>query len=160
MDTNFSGFKVKQMVKPVWKWIVGLVDTNKDHIKLWYGNPPAADRKGSVRQSGSPVALLARGPGKTFTVQWLLKAHPSNQRALHILKAVRRDLDFYLLEVGGPDPWAYAQYHCFTGANIYSKVHWAWHPKGSQGSVKPHSSFVVREGSRKFIFKPNRGTAV
>jgi hypothetical protein len=37
---------------------------------------------------------------------------------------VRRELDYYLLEVGGDDPWEYAIYHCGTAANAHSNVHW------------------------------------
>jgi hypothetical protein len=41
------------------------------------------------------------------------------------LDAVRRELDFYLVELGEPDRWAYAVYHCGQGANPYSKVYWS-----------------------------------
>ena len=148
-----SGWKVK-----------GIVDTNNEHIKLWHGKPPTADRGGAVRQSGRPVALVARGRGKTFTVQFLLRARPTDKRAAEILKDVRRELDFYLIELsapGRPAPWAYARYHCYTAANVYSKVHWGWYPKGPQRSSTPHSSHVVRgaaltRGKRgRAIFMPN-----
>lgn len=140
-----------------WRWVEGLVDTNDDHIKLWHGKPPTADRGGAVRQSGRPVALLARGRGKTFTVQFLVTARPRDQRTAKILKDVRRELDFYLIELSTPDrpdPWAYAQYHCYTAANIYSKVHWGWYPKGPKRASVSHSSRVIRRGDRKFVFSP------
>jgi hypothetical protein len=40
------------------------------------------------------------------------------------LADTRKELDFYLLDVGRPDPWAYAHYHCGTASNVYGKVHW------------------------------------
>src|SRR3989338_5159895 len=112
--TFIDSFDTKQKIRPAWKWIEGGVDTNEDHIKLWHGKSPTADKGGAVRESGRPVALVARGRGKTFTVQFLLTARPTDKRTTKILKDVRRELDFYLLQVGGPDPWAYAQYHCYT----------------------------------------------
>lgn len=42
-----------------------------------------------------------------------------------MLQAVRRELDFYLVEKNEPDPWAYAAYHAEASANIYSDVYWA-----------------------------------
>lgn len=153
--------KTKQRVRPVWKWTTGVVDTNKDHIKLWHGDPPRQDSEG-VQYAQTPVALVARGPGKSFIVQFLLSAHSTDKRAAKILKDVRRELDFYLLQVGGPDPWAYAQYHCYTAANVYSKIHWGWYPKGPKRLNEPHSSYIVRgisiQGRKRSraIFIPKR----
>ena len=156
MDTFFDDFlKAKRKSKPVWKWTTGVVDTNEDHIKLWYGDPPHQDSKG-VQYDHTPVALVARGPGKSFIVQFLLSARSSDKRAAKILQTVRWELDYYLLDVGGPKPWAYAQYHCYTAANMYSKVHWGWFPKGPSSSTAPHSSCVIRQGRRKFVFSPTR----
>lgn len=140
-----------------WKWVEGVVDTTEDHIKLWHGQPPTADQDGAVRQSGRPVALVAPGPGKSFIVQFLLSARSRDKRTAKILKDVRRELDFYLIELSTPDrpaPWAYAQYHCYTAANIYSRVHWGWFPKGPKRASGPHSSRVIRRGGQKFVFSP------
>ena len=41
-------------------------------------------------------------------------------------EAVGRSLDYYLVELGKPDPWEYATYHTRTLANMYSRVHWGW----------------------------------
>lgn len=110
------------MDQPDWKWILGTVDTNEDHIKIRYGDDP------------EPVALVAPGKGKTFVVQSLMKQkHLFENNYQEILDDVRRDLDFLLTEIGEPDPWAYAIYHCTTASNIYSKVHWGYYPKGYKG---------------------------
>ena len=138
-----------------WQWVEGIVDTNEDHIRLWHGKPPTENKGGAVRERGRPDALVARGRGKTFTVQFLLAARPTDQRTAKILQDVRRELDFYLIELSTPDrpaPWAYAKYHCYTAANIYSKVHWGWFPKGHRRLTEPHSSCVIRRGGGKFVF--------
>ena len=36
VDTFEDFMKVKPQGRPVWKWVEGVVDTNEDHIKLWY----------------------------------------------------------------------------------------------------------------------------
>ena len=157
---EFDDFRnMTPQLRPGWEWIEGVVDTNEDHIKLWYGNSPTEDKKGAVRQGESPVALVARGSGKRLRVQFLLSARSRDKRTAKILKAVRRELDRYLLEVHGPadlTPWAYAQYHCYTAANVYSKVHWGWYPKGPKRPSEPHSSCVIRRGGRKFVFSPSQ----
>ncbi len=43
-----------------------------------------------------------------------------------ILEDIQRELDFYLLEVGGPNPWGYAIYHCGTASNAFSSVSWSY----------------------------------
>jgi hypothetical protein len=39
---------------------------------------------------------------------------------------VRHQVRWLFVEKGEHDPWAYAQHHCTTGANIYSRLHWSW----------------------------------
>jgi hypothetical protein len=70
-------------------------------------------------------------------------------------------LDFYLVERRERNPWAYAIYHCGTGSNMYSKVHWSYFPSGRQG--RRHSSEVVQlspEEPRKLairVYEVKRG---
>jgi hypothetical protein len=87
-------------------WSDAVVDRDREHIILYYGadNRPAA-------------ALTPRGDS-SFSVEFLTD-DPGVRRA------VERELDFYLVELKKPDPWAYAIYHCGTAANLYSPVHWA-----------------------------------
>ncbi len=137
MATFGDFLEVKQTGKPVWKWTPGPVDTNKDHIKLWHGKRTHQDSKGRIHQYAKvPAARVARGPGKSFVVQFLMSTRSANKRTAGILKDVRRELDFYLIELSRPDrpaPWAYARYHCTTMANFYSAVCWQWCPKKSKG---------------------------
>lgn len=124
-------------------WAEGIVNPDGDHIRLCHGKDPTT------------IARLARGPGEIFSVQFL-SAPAADVRTAQIREDVRRELDFYLIEHVWPDPWAYAQYHCYTAANVYSKVHWGWYPKGPKRSSEPHSSRVIRRGGRKFVFRPAR----
>jgi hypothetical protein len=104
--------------KSDWKWVEGVVDRNDDHIKITYGEDP------------EPVALFAPGPEKTFTVEFLPKLEALSQENQETLDDVREKLDFFLVELGEEDPWAYAIYHCSTASNMYSNVHWGYWPKG------------------------------
>jgi hypothetical protein len=52
---------------------------------------------------------------------------PKNRKKIDEVKA---ELDYFLIEFGGPDLWEYAKYHCSTAANVYSKGHWRYYPKG------------------------------
>lgn len=73
------------------------------------------------------MALIARGSGRSVTIQF--KEVDQNQTsATKIRKEVRKEIKYYLVELGEPDPWAYSIYHCGTMANVYSKVHWSYIP--------------------------------
>jgi hypothetical protein len=92
-------------------WTEGVVDTGGEHIELSWG---ALDKP-------QLVARLAPAGSGSFSVQFVV----DKKRNADAVAAVIRELNFYLLEVGGPNPWAYAKYHCGTASNIYSSVHWA-----------------------------------
>ena len=98
-------------------WTEGIVNRRDDHISLSYGEKRQA------------VALVAPDRQRGFTVQFLLKERRAEPKASGILNQVRRELTFYLLDIVGPDSWAFVQYHCDTPANRLSRIHWAWHPK-------------------------------
>jgi hypothetical protein len=73
-----------------------------------------------------PVALVGRPADSVFPIRFLLDR--VDETHAHIIRDVTRELDFYLVEKGELDPWAYAQYHCGTSANVYSTVHWSRFP--------------------------------
>ena len=118
-----------------WQWEAGAVDENTEHIELSYG---AAGKH--PYESWTPIARLAKPNGHVFTVEWLLK--PDAPRYEPMLTATRHDLDFYLVEKAEPNPWAYALYHCNTGVNMYSAVHWSYFPNGRAG--KRRASTVIK----------------
>ncbi len=107
---------------PRWSWEAGKVDRREEHFELRYGDAAS----GGGWQDWLPVALVGRARGKIFQVEFLVEeTTPRHRQALEDL---RRDLSFYLVELGRPDPWSYARHHCDTIANVYSKIHWSFNP--------------------------------
>ncbi len=93
-------------------WVEGVVDESDEHFKLTYKDCPG------------PAALLGKGDGTQFVVRFLIAEGQADSEK--ILKAVRHELDYYLVKSREENPWAYAQYHCSSGANVYSDVHWSF----------------------------------
>ena len=98
-------------IKDHWRWKDGTVDRHRAHLLITFGD------------DGNPVARIGRGTGHTFVVQFLASASDVPTEA-------QQEIDFYLTEWGGSDPWAYAIYHCGTASNLYSSVHWHYLPHG------------------------------
>lgn len=107
------------------KLVPGTVNRDDEHIELKYGDANTLDSKEFVS-----VALVARGPGEDFTVQYTLVSNDADTETKRMLEEVQKELVDYLIEKEEPDPWKYARYHCSTGANVYWKVHWSHYPKG------------------------------
>ncbi len=105
--------------RTAWKRIEGIVNTDNDHIKITYGT------------DSIPVAFVAPGGRKAFIIEFLSRSDKSDRPMEKILDEVRKELDFYLVEKGEEDPWKYSIHHCRTAANLYSEVHWGWHPASS-----------------------------
>jgi hypothetical protein len=99
-----------------WSWQEARVDTRDGDPVLLYGSPDAEP------ESWTPAARVGRPEGRVFPVEWLVDADAAENRAL--VEAVSFELDFYLKQVGRPDPWSYARYHCQTASNLYGDVHW------------------------------------
>lgn len=111
------------MTQSAWRWESGKVDRSKEHLEITYGNADTGNPDTFL-----PVALIAAPIGDTFTIQFLID--PEDAKTRQIVDAVRRELDFYLVQKQEPNPWKYAQYHCSTASNVYSAVHWGYYPKG------------------------------
>lgn len=105
-----------------WKWVMGSGDTNREYIEIRYGDVNEVEPKDFIA-----VARIGPPHDRTFTVEFLID--PSSSEYRELIERTQQELDFYLLEVGGANPWAYAKYHCGTAANIYSPVHWELHRK-------------------------------
>jgi hypothetical protein len=101
-----------------WRWAERPVDPAKEHFVLRYGPASHPSQLVAVARVGPPVDGVV-------AVEWLIDR--SATASEEMAKAVATSLDFYLLEVGGPNPWAYAGYHCTTAANLYDPVHWTHH---------------------------------
>ena len=118
-----------------WRLVEGSVNIDEEHIKITYGAIDGDDFE--------PIALAAPGNNKTFTVQYLLQPEPENKEQQKMLNTVRKELNFYFLELKEKDPWAYACYHCTTAGNLYSDVHWHFYPKGDKGESEQHAEIIV-----------------
>ena len=105
-----------------WSWRQGTVDRTSDHFELRYG---------SANDSGwdewMPVALVGPPKNGVFDVHFLIDQ--ANEARAQVVGALIDELDFYLIELEKPDPWAYAQYHAGTASNAYSSIHWSFLPK-------------------------------
>ena len=111
-----------------WKWITGSVNDSDEHIEIRFGNI-----EHSEWDQWKPIACVSAPKDRTFAVKFLIAAEmPSD---IEMINAVKEELDFYLIDKGGDNPWAYALYHCGTAANAYSMVHWSFFPKGWKKSV-------------------------
>jgi hypothetical protein len=100
-----------------WAWREAKVDTRGGHVVLLHGSGNADPR------SWVPAARVGRPRGHVFPVEWLVDVNAAEN--MELVEAVTLDLDFYLKDVGRPDPWSYARYHCQTTSNWYGDVHWA-----------------------------------
>lgn len=124
-----------------WRCVEGSVDQAAEHFRIVYGD------------EGTLMARVAQGADKTFVVEYESRPTPGGD-SQQALDAVRREIEFYLLEVGGPDPWAYAIYHCGTTANVYSKVHWGYVPGRSdrKGEAVPRKMVIeTSEGEHTLL---------
>jgi hypothetical protein len=106
-----------------WNWKEGKVNRAAPHMKLFCGE---------WGESALPVALVAEPVGNSFAVEFLKVPDLDQSEYERIKQAVMKELTFYLVEKGEPDPWKYAIYHCGTASNIYSDVHWGYFPGGSE----------------------------
>jgi hypothetical protein len=106
-----------------WEWKEGKVDRATAHLTLFVGE---------WGEPALPVALVAKPVGNAFAVEFLEVPQFDPDEYERIKLAVAKELTFYLMEVGGKDPWNYAVYHCGTASNIYSQVHWGYFPGGEE----------------------------
>ncbi len=81
------------------RWMPGLVNREREHFQLTVGHPTVL------------TALVGWGVNG-YVVQFVDGLAPT------ILDAVRRELNFYLVELKEADPWLYAKYHTTTASNF------------------------------------------
>lgn len=100
-----------------WSWKSSPVDPEKEHLELVY------DRNRSLDQGDFiTIARVGQPRNGVFPVQFLISEDdPVNGT---VLAEVKKELDYYLVELEEPCPWEYACYHAETTANLYSNVHW------------------------------------
>ena len=131
---NFKGQDMKQE-ESQWRWQEGAVDTQQIYIELRYG-----DAETSNYADWQPTARIGEPKQNIFIIEWLITSDTPEHQSM--ITKTRSELDFYLVEKGESDPWAYALYHCNTASNMYSRVHWAYFPHG-QGGVRETSELIT-----------------
>ena len=142
-----NGEEAVERAKPLpkWRWSEQAVDRTKEHIELRFG-----DAGVSPYEEWVPVALIGPPKGNVFPVQLIIDSKGAKHPEM--MEAARKELDFYLTEVGGPEPWGYAIYHCNTAANMYSEIHWSYFPEGFE-KRRLASKVVQISPSEKAIIK-------
>jgi len=118
-----------------WRWQEGIVDVHKEHVEIDYG-----DAGRCAHDEWEPIARIGKPEVHVFIVEWLIT--PDSPEYQSKIAGAQGELDFYLMNKGEPDPWAYALYHCNTASNMYSAFHWSYFPGGPE-SVR-ESSEVIR----------------
>jgi hypothetical protein len=138
------------------KWIIGKVCESEEHIKISYGSYDNPDMDQFML-----VARISAPKDKIFVVEFLIESDDPHKTRM--VDEVKKELDFYLVEKGEREPWGYVIYHCNTGANIYSHVHWTYFPEGSiPGQKGMHSEVITEEKidrkgiktRKRMIYKP------
>ncbi len=94
------------------RWIEDAVDRTGEYLSIWHDDLP-----------DGPVALVGPPSNSAFPVEF----QAGSDASMAMLNAVRAEIDYFLVELGEPDPWAYACYHCTTFANAYPPLHWSAH---------------------------------
>ena len=102
-----------------WSWVEGDVNTNEEHMELRYGRLEDGGYDDWI-----PVAFIAAPKENIFYVNFLIE--PTDEQHIYALEAAKRELTFYLIDKGEPDPWSYAKYHTTTMADVYSSIHWSF----------------------------------
>jgi len=69
-----------------WKIVEGSVNRDGDHIKITYGEDP------------EPIALISRGRGNSFKVQFMLSKDTSDKKVRAMLQMLKVQLNFILLK--------------------------------------------------------------
>ena len=106
-------------VPEISRWQEGRVDRTKEHFELRYGSA-----KDGGWSNWLPVALVGPPAAGIVNVQFLVETgDPRNGNAV---SDVKREIQYYLFELKGPNPWLYAEYHCGTTSNVIGNVHWSF----------------------------------
>jgi hypothetical protein len=71
-----------------------------------------------------PVALV--GSPHEGVVPFQLLFNEGDPAMSELGNRVRREVNFYFVELNEADPWKYAQYHAGTASNVYGDLHWSY----------------------------------
>lgn len=127
-----------------WKWYPGKVDLKNRYFELKFGNVP------------TPVARIEIGHNKYFIVEFLLNPNSDLEKQQEIFSEVIWEIELYLVNNSEPDPIEYMINHTKKCANMYSRIHWNYFPKGASKSIMLKQELSLNEkvnSIRKFFTK-------
>ncbi len=129
-----------------WNWLPGKVDLDYRYFELKFGFDPL------------PVARVGIGENKNFIVEFLLNVNDDIEILQEIFSEVLWEIELYLINNNEPDPIEYMITHTKKCANMYSKVHWRYFPKGfkrpimlSKENIKNNSSGTFKKFLARLI---------
>jgi hypothetical protein len=124
-----------------WIWLPGKVDKQNRYFELKYGYDP------------KPVARIGIGADKIFIIEFLLNLNEDIKKLQEIFCEVLWEIELYLINNSEPDPIEYMINHTKKCANVYSKVHWRYYPKGFKHPIvlSKEDNFSVK--FKKFFTK-------
>ena len=124
-----------------WTWQPGKVDLNNRYFELKFGYDPL------------PVARIGIGVNKNFIVEFLLNINEELEKLQQIFCEVLWEIELYLINNSEPDPIEYMINHTKKCANVYSKVHWRYYPKGFKHPIVLSKEDNFSDKFKKFFTK-------
>ena len=124
-----------------WTWQPGKVDLNSRYFELKFGYDPL------------PVARIGIGVNKNFVVEFLLNLNEDIEKLQEIFCEVLWEIELYLINNSEPDPIEYMINHTKKCANVYSRVHWRYYPKGFKRSIALSKEDNFSDKFKKFLTK-------
>jgi hypothetical protein len=121
-----------------WQWQPGKVDLKNRYFELKYGNDPLA------------VTRVGIGINKNFIVEFLINIKDDIERQKEIFNDVLWEIELYLINNSEPDPIEYMINHTKKCANMYSKVHWRYFPKGFKRPIMLSKENMMNNSSGTF----------
>jgi hypothetical protein len=122
-----------------WEWNLGIVDTTNRYFELKFGNFPA------------PVTRIGIGNNHNFIVEFLLSTSVEHEQQEEIFREIIYEIELYLINNSEPDPVTYMIKHTQKCANLYSKIHWGYFPKGSKREIILTKDRNVKTSNRPFF---------
>jgi len=116
-----------------WKWQPGKVDLSNRYFELKFGNDPR------------PVTRIGIGADKCFVVEFLLNNKDDIEKQQEVFSEIIWEIELYLINNSEPDPVEYMINHTKKCANMYSRIHWNYFPKGANKSIFLKKEFSLNE---------------
>jgi hypothetical protein len=113
------------------RWQEGRVDRTGEHFELRYESIVNFESDWS---DWIPVARVGPPKARIVNVQFLVDSDDLKNAAA--ISGVTKEIQFYLIDKREPNPWRYAQYHCGTSSNIYSRIHWGYFEAGDRDQIQ------------------------